>query len=202
MLKRIFFSLTLAVGISTTAYAQPDVETLTLTCAACHGGEGISIMPIWPNLAGQGSNYLYKQILDIRDGRRDVPEMIGMVAHFTDADARAVANHFSRKPGNLGQADPALVEKGRDLYRAGDLAKGIVACTACHLPNGGGNAPAAFPAVAGQHPDYIVKQLVAFRDGTRTNDPNSMMRLIAERMSDAEMEAVASYMYGLHGVNR
>lgn len=201
MMKKVLLSLTLAAGAAGMAQAQ-SVEALTATCGACHGAEGVSIMPIWPNLAGQGSNYLYKQIIDIRDGRRVVPEMIGMVDHFTDEDARVVAKHFAAKPANLGQTDKALVEKGRDLYRAGDLAKGIPACSACHLPNGGGNAPAAFPAVAGQHPDYLIKQLVAFRNGERTNDPNQMMGLIAEKLNDAEMEAVSSYMYGLHGVNK
>lgn len=201
MMKKMLLSLTLAAGAAGMAQAQ-SVEALTATCGACHGAEGVSIMPIWPNLAGQGSNYLYKQIIDIRDGRRVVPEMTGMVDHFTDEDARVVAKHFAAKSANLGQTDKALVEKGRDLYRAGDLAKGIPACSACHLPNGGGNAPAAFPAVAGQHPDYLIKQLVAFRNGERTNDPNQMMGLIAEKLNDAEMEAVSSYMYGLHGVNK
>ncbi len=128
--------------------------------------------------------------------------MVGMVDHFTNEDVREIANFYASKPANLGQADPALAEKGRNLYRAGDMAKGIPACTACHLPNGAGNKPAAFPAVSGQHPTYTVNQLNAFRDGERDNDPNSMMRLIAEKMTDAEMEAVASYMYGLHGTNR
>lgn len=201
MMKKLLLSLTLAAGIAGIAQAQ-SVETMTATCTACHGGEGISMVPNWPNLAGQGSNYLYKQIIDIRDGRRDIPEMIGMVDHFTDADVREIANFYASKATNLGQTDPALAERGRDLYRAGDMVKGIPACTACHLPNGGGNKPAAFPAVSGQHPTYTINQLTAFRDGERDNDPNSMMRLIAEKLSEAEMEAVASYMYGLHGTNR
>src|SRR5690554_5995427 len=201
MMKKLLLSLTLAAGVAGMANAQ-SVEMKTATCTACHGGEGVSMVPNWPNLAGQGSNYLYKQIIDIRDGRRDIPEMVGMVDHFTDEDVREIANFYASKPANLGQTDPALAEKGRNLYRAGDMAKGIPARTACHLPNGGGNKPAAFPAVSGQHPTYTVNQLTAFRAGERTNDPNSMMRLIAEKMSDAEMEAVASYMYGLHGTNR
>lgn len=201
MIKKLLISFTLAAGIAGIAQAQ-SVEEKTAVCSACHGAEGISMVPNWPNLAGQGSNYLFKQITDIRDGRRPIPEMIGMVDHFTDADAREVANYFAGKPANLGQTDTALAEKGRNLYRAGDMAKGIPACTACHLPNGAGNKPAAFPAVSGQHPTYTVIQLTAFRAGERNNDPNSMMRLIAEKMTDAEMEAVASYMYGLHGVNR
>lgn len=201
MMKKLLLSLTLAAGLAGITNAQA-VETKTAVCTACHGGEGISMVPNWPNLAGQGSNYLYKQIIDIRDGRRDIPEMVGMVDHFTNEDVREIANFYASKPANLGQADPALAEKGRNLYRAGDMAKGIPACTACHLPNGAGNKPAAFPAVSGQHPTYTVNQLNAFRDGERDNDPNSMMRLIAEKMTDAEMEAVASYMYGLHGTNR
>lgn len=201
MMKKLLLSLTLAASFAGMANAQ-SVEEKTATCTACHGGEGISMIPNWPNLAGQGSNYLYKQIIDIREGRRNIPEMTGMVDHFTDADVREIADYYASKPANLGQADPAVAERGRNIYRAGNMAKGIPACTACHLPNGGGNKPAAFPSVSGQHPTYTVNQLKTFRSGERDNDPNAMMRLIAEKMTDGEMEAVASYMYGLHGTNR
>ncbi|SFX56705.1 c-type cytochrome [Marinospirillum alkaliphilum] len=204
-MKKLLLGLTLTVGITGLVHAAGDPvagEQKAAVCAACHGANGVSMVPNWPNLAGQGFNYLVKQTIDIRDGRRAVPEMVGIVDNLSDQDIRDIAAFYRQQPANLGQADPALAERGRDLYRAGDLAKGIPACTACHLPNGGGNGPAAFPAVSGQHPTYAVNQLKAFRNGTRDNDPNAMMRLIAEKMSDAEMEAVASYMYGLHGTNR
>lgn len=204
-MKKLLIGLTLVVGVSGMAQASGDAaagEQKAAVCAACHGANGISMVPNWPNLAGQHASYLSKQTMDIRDGRRTVPEMVGIVDNLSDQDIRDIAAFYSSQPGNLGQADPALAERGRNLYRAGDMAKGIPACTACHLPNGQGNAPAAFPVVSGQHTTYAINQLKAFRDGARSNDPNSMMRLIAEKMSDAEMEAVTSYMLGLHGTNR
>lgn len=204
-MKKLLIGLTLVVGVSGMAQASGDAaagEQKAAVCAACHGANGISMVPNWPNLAGQHASYLSKQTMDIRDGRRTVPEMVGIVDNLSDQDIRDIAAFYSSQPGNLGQADPALAERGRNLYRAGDMAKGIPACTACHMPNGQGNSPAAFPVVSGQHTTYAINQLKAFRDGARTNDPNSMMRLIAEKMSDAEMEAVTSYMLGLHGTNR
>lgn len=204
-MKKLLLGLTLVVGVSGVAQAAGDAvagEQKAAVCAACHGAQGVSMVPNWPNLAGQHASYLTKQTIDIRDGRRPVPEMVGIVDNLSDQDIRDIAAFYASQPGNLGQADPALAERGRNLYRAGDMAKGIPACTACHLPNGRGNAPAAFPVVSGQHTTYAVNQLKAFRDGSRSNDPNSMMRLIAEKMTDAEMEAVASYMLGLHGTNR
>lgn len=194
MMKKTFLALALAAGVSSFAVAD-DVSALTATCAACHGPDGNSFFGEWPKLAGQGSNYLYKQIIDIRDGRRDVPEMMGMVDHFTDADARKVANFYAAGTSSEGEGQTS--ELGQTLYKVGNLAKGIVACTACHLPSGEGNQPAAFPAVAGQQVDYLANQLTKFRDASRDNDPNKMMQLIAERLSDDEIKALANHMSSL-----
>ncbi|MFK7160223.1 c-type cytochrome [Marinospirillum sp. MEB164] len=204
-MKKLLLAATLTLAATGLAQAAGDPvagQQKAAVCAACHGANGVSMVPNWPNLAGQHASYLTNQTIDIRDGRRSVPEMVGIVDNLTDQDIMDISAFYARQPANLGQADPALAERGRDLYRAGDIAKGIPACTACHMPNGGGNGPAAFPALSGQHPTYTINQLQAFRDGRRHNDPNAMMRMIAEKMTDAEMEAVASYMYGLHGTNR
>lgn len=194
-MKKTLLSLVLLASFSTLAFADDDIEALTVTCAACHGGDGNSFFGEWPKLAGQGSNYLYKQIIDIRDGKRDIPEMVGMVDHYTDADARKVANHYSQNTTAEGQGEAN--ELGETLYKVGDLSKGITACTACHLSQGEGNDPAAFPQVAGQQVDYLVNQLTTFRDASRDNDPNKMMQLIAERLSDDEIQALAQYMASL-----
>ena len=105
-----------------------------------------------------------------------------------------------RRPGVAarGQADPALVDRGKSLYKSGDLAKGIPACMGCHMPTGAGVNSAKFPALSGQHPEYTVSTLQAYAKGERSNDPNAIMRGIASKMSDADMEAVASYVNGLH----
>lgn len=201
-MKKFLVGLTISLGAVAMAHAAGDPnagQAKAQVCAACHGGNGVGIAPTFPNLAGQNASYLAKQIREIRDGARNVPQMAGMVDNFSDQDALDVAAYFSGLPANLGQADPALAEKGRNLYRAGDLAKGIPACTACHSPTGQGNAPAAYPALSGQHSAYTVTQLKNFRSGERNNDPNSMMRIIANKMSDSEMEAVADFVSGLHG---
>ncbi len=203
-MKKLLFGLTLAISTLSFAHAGDPVagEQKAAVCAACHGATGISSVAQWPNLAGQGARYLTEQTIDIRDGRRPVPEMVGIVDHLTDQDIRDIAAFYERQAANVGQANEELAMRGRDLYRAGDIAKGIPACAACHAPNGKGNAPAAFPSVSGQHATYAINQLKAFRSGERDNDPNAMMRIIAEKMTDAEIEAVAEYMYGLHGTNR
>ncbi|MCK2185643.1 c-type cytochrome [Halomonas getboli] len=169
-------------------------------CAACHGQQGVGITPAFPNLAGQQASYLAKQIMDIRDGKRQVPQMAGQVDDFSDQDAWDVAAHFAAMEPALGQADPdpALVERGRELYHAGDLEQGIPACAACHTPTGAGIGSAGYPALSGQQRDYVVTTLQAFAAGERANDPNAIMRDIAAKMSDRDMEAVANYVHGLH----
>lgn len=203
-MKKLLFGLTLAISTAGFVHAGNPAagEQKAAVCAACHGADGISSVGQWPNLAGQGARYLTEQTIDIRDGRRPVPEMVGIVDNLSDQDIRDISAFYAQQSANVGQAKEELALRGRDLYRAGDIAKGIPACAACHAPNGKGNAPAAFPSVSGQNTTYAINQLKAFRSGGRDNDPNAMMRIIAEKMSDSEIEAVAEYMYGLHGTNR
>lgn len=198
MMKKTLLGFALVLGFSTFAQAdEPNVDMLTATCVACHGADGNSMefTPTWPKLSGQGANYLYKQIIDIRDGKRPIPEMTGMVDHFTDADARAVAQHYADIETSEGTG--SANELGETLYKVGSLARGITACTACHQPQGEGNQPAAFPQVAGQQVAYLVNQLTTFRDASRTNDPNKMMQLIAEKLTDEDIDALANYMSSL-----
>lgn len=204
-MRKLLASLALTMGAVGVAHADLQGDPAAgrekaQTCAACHGQEGISISPAFPNLAGQQASYLAKQIMDIRDGNRLVPQMAGQVDNFSDQDAWDVAAFFAQQDANLGQADPdaELVARGQELYRAGDMAKGIPACAACHSPTGVGIGSAAYPALSGQHPDYVVATLQAFADGERANDPNAIMRDIATKMSDRDMEAVANYVLGLH----
>lgn len=200
-MKKLLVSLAVTLGLVSFAHAAGDAkagEAKAAICAACHGANGVAMIPNYPTLAGQHESYLAKQIMEIRDNVRKIPEMTGMVTNFTDQDAADVAAYFAAKPKNLGQADPALVERGKELYRAGDMAKGIPACTACHSPNAMGNAQAKYPALSGQNPAYTALALKKFRDGERVNDPNNMMRAIAAKMSDQDIEAVSNYVFGLH----
>jgi cytochrome c553 len=166
-------------------------------CAACHGTDGNSPLPANPNLAGQHSRYLYKQLADYKAGRRKNAIMGGMVANLSEGDMRNLAAYFSvQKPKPGGGKDAALAATGQKLYRGGDSTTGVPACAACHSPDGAG-IPAQYPRLAGQHDDYTTTQLQSFRTGERSNDASAMMRTIAARLSDKEMAAVAEYISGL-----
>ena len=185
----------LAASKGDPAKAQSTVNSV---CAACHGADGNSPIPANPNLAGQHAEYLYKQLTDYKAGRRKNPVMTPIVANLLDDDLRNLAAYFSAQKPPAGTAkDRDLVQLGQKLYRGGNAANGTPACSACHSPDGAG-IPVQYPRLAGQHNDYTVVQLQSFRSGERTNDPNSMMRVIAGRMSDKEIAAVAEYVSGLH----
>ncbi|SDM93558.1 Cytochrome c553 [Vreelandella arcis] len=203
----LLVSLAISVGAISTASANPRAEAdasageaLATPCAACHGQAGISPTPVFPHLAGQQMSYLAKQIMDIRDGRRVVPQMAGQVDDYDDQDAWNVAAFYAGLEPHLGQADDDddLLARGEALYRAGDQDKGIPACSACHTPTGAGIGSAVYPALSGLQPDYTVSTLQDFAAGERDNDPNQIMRDIAAKMSDDDMQAVANYLYGLN----
>jgi cytochrome c553 len=173
-------------------------KTKSAACAACHGPDGNSpINPVWPKLAGQHPGYIEKQLSDFKSGNRNDPTMSGMAAPLSEEDMADLAAYFSSQTKQGGAAAPDLVAAGEKLYRAGNTATGVAACMACHGPTGSGNPAANFPALAGQHADYVEKTLKDFRAGTRNNDLNNMMQGVAERMTDAEVAAVAQYIQGL-----
>ena len=168
------------------------------TCAACHGLDGNSTNSVWPKLAGQHAEYLMKQLRDFKSGKRENAQMSPMAANLGDQDMQDLSAHFSAQSVTPGTADPAVVELGQKIYRAGNIEAGVPACIACHGPTGRGNPAALYPAVAGQHNTYIQLQLKAFREGLRTNDPKEIMRTIVGRMTDEEIKAVSEYIQGLH----
>lgn len=167
------------------------------TCAGCHGADGNSANPIWPKLAGQHAGYTVKQLQDFKSGARENATMKPMATALSEQDMQDLAAYYTAQQIQYGEADPALVDQGEKLYRGGNKASGVSACMACHGPAGKGNPAANFPALAGQHAEYTAIQLKAFRSGARANDYGGMMRNIASRMTDAEIEAVASYIQGL-----
>ncbi len=155
-------------------------------------------MPNWPKLAGQGERYLLKQMMDIKSGVRNVPEMTGMLTNLNEQDMADVAAYYESQTLVGGVADADLAERGEAIYRGGNLKTGLPACTGCHSPTGQGNEPAGYPHLAGQHAQYTIKQLTDFREGDRTNDGDIMvMRTIAERLSNKDIQAVAEYIQGL-----
>lgn len=187
---------------SSTAFAQQGNaeagKAKTAVCNACHGETGNeSKLDNVPKLGGQGQRYLLKQLQQIKAGTRAVPLMAGIVANLSDQDMADIAAYFSSLKAPEGAVDPDKRELGEQLYRAGNAEIGVAACTACHAPNGKGNADAGFPALSGQDVMYTELQLKSFRDGTRTNDTNEIMRTITARLNDKEIEALASYVSGL-----
>lgn len=181
------------------AKAQPIV---TQVCVACHSADGNSAIPANPSLAGQHPEYTYKQLRNFKpqDGKpaeRNNGVMAGMVAALSDDDMKNLAAYFAvQKPKPRAARDAVLVKQGEAIYRGGILAKGVAACASCHAPNGAG-MPAQFPRIAGQHAEYTAAQLTAFRAGQRVNDPAQMMRMVAAKMNDQEIKAVAEYIAGL-----
>jgi len=169
------------------------------TCAACHGTDGNSAAPIFPKLAGLGEAYLVRQLHAYRAGEtRANASMAPMVANLSDQDIADLAAYFNSQQRSFGVADETLVDRGEAIYRGGISGSNIGACIGCHGPRGAGNPAARFPAVAGQHAQYLADQLMKFRSAERSSDPNHMMRNIAARLTDAEIQAVASYMAGLY----
>ena len=174
-------------------------EELSGSCAACHGADGNSDNPEWPNIAGQGQRYLFEQLKAYQTGDRENAVMAGQVSDLDEQDMRDLAAYYaSLEPGVAGGVDPDLRERGEDIYRGGIPDKGVAACIACHGPAGEGMRAAGFPALSGQHATYTAQQLQKYRSGERSTDANRMMRSIAERMSDDEIRAVSSFIEGLY----
>jgi len=177
-------------------------QIASTVCIACHNADGNSAIPTNPKLAGQHAEYLLKQMKNFKGESGKKPEraspiMNGMIAAYNEEQMRDIAAYFSGqklKPEVSRNRD--TVEFGRKLYRAGDQARGLPACAACHGPTGAG-MPAQYPRIAGQFVEYTEQQLKGFRTGERANDPNQMMRMVAVKMTDAEIKAVSDYVAGL-----
>ena len=174
-------------------------ESKAAVCSACHGNAGQSTIGENPKLAGQNAKYLIKQMQDIKSGARTVPLMTGLLNNSSDQDMADMAAYFAAQEVTLEGADPELVELGESIYKAGIAKLNVASCSACHSPTGQGNPQAGFPALGGQHSQYTINQLKAFRSGERSNDGNPMpMRIVSERLTDKEIEALASYISGLN----
>ena len=171
----------------------------SVTCTACHGAEGNSANPMWPNIAGQHASYIKAQLHAFKAGKRQDPLMAPQAMMLSDEDVMNVAVYFQSLPAAAqAVADPATLRKAEALYRGGDPNAGVPACLACHGPTGRGNPAANYPAIQGQHATYTAKQLNAYADGTRETDGKTrMMRDIAARLSKEDIEAVSSYVQGL-----
>ena len=196
----VFF---VTINLINPAYSS-DIDKgkeLSVSCAACHGNNGISVNPVWPKLAGQNPKYLASQLYEFRkgaEGNRNNAVMYGIAVTLSDSDIEDLSAYYASLKSNVGLTQDKYLELGRDMYRGGNMDIKIQACISCHGPNGQGNYAAAIPMLSGQHSQYTYQQLKNFQSSMRSNDYNKMMRNIVHRMTDEEMKAVASYIEGLY----
>jgi cytochrome c553 len=199
------FALSMVLGgmaLSSPVLGDGSVEegqSKATPCVACHGVNGNSANPEWPSLAGQSGAYIVKQLKAFKVGDRENPLMTPMAKPLSDDDMEDLAAYYSAQTPSGLEAEPSKVAEGQRLYRGGDPVGGIAACTSCHGPNGRGMAAAGYPALRGQHATYVAAQLKAYRSGARKTDQpnNQMMRNVANRLTDAQIDAVAAYVQGL-----
>jgi cytochrome c553 len=176
------------------AKAQAIVDKV---CGACHGADGNSTSPTYPNLAGQQPEYIYKQLTEFKSGARKNSIMAPNVTALSNDDMLNLAAYFSgQQPKARLAKDAALSAEGGKVYKGGNAGSGVPACASCHGPAGSG-IPVQFPRLAGQHSKYVLTQLKNFRSGDRANDGGKMMQVIARKLTDQEMKAAAEYISGL-----
>jgi len=201
MNKRTLAAALLCFCVAGPSYSAGDAEAgkaAAATCAGCHGADGKAITPEYPNLAGQHASYIAKQLTAYRDGDRNNQLMSPMAAALSDQNIMDLAAYYSAMTPIKGVADEDNLTLGQNIYRGGITGADIASCTGCHGPAGKGNPAAAYPMLSGQNKAYLAAQLKLFRSGERDNDPNEMMRSLAHRLSDAEIDALANYASALH----
>lgn len=178
-----------------TLYDSGDAARGLPACASCHGAAGNSTIAANPKLSAQFEAYTHKQLVDFTTPARNQPVMTTYAKMLSDAEKRDIAAYLAtQKPKQGAAKNKDTVELGKKIYRGGIAERGVAACASCHGANGNG-IPAQYPRLAGQHQDYTVAQLQAFKGGARNNSPQ--MTTLAQRMSDQEMKAVADYIAGL-----
>lgn len=214
--------LAMAIGVALAAPPFDDLRkqapihgdaaagaTRAAVCAACHGGDGIAVAPTFPNLAGQSATYLYAQLRAFKDGARANAVMQPLAKTLTDQDMRDLAVHFASLPGRPGPQAARESSRGASLFHDGDATKGVPPCQGCHGIDGRGPRPdptstapqpawSTFPVLAGQNAPYVLEQLRAYHDGTRTGTSNDkVMQGVARNLGAADMQALADYVAGL-----
>jgi len=201
MNKRILAAALLCFCVAGPSNAAGDAaagKEVSATCAGCHGADGKALVPDYPNLAGQHASYIAKQLTAYRDGERVNQLMSPMAAALTDQNILDLAAYYANMTPIKGVSAEENLTLGENIYRGGVTSAGIASCTGCHGPSGQGNPAAIYPVLSGQNAAYLAAQLKMFRSGERNNDPNEMMRALAHRLSDVEIDALANYSSGLH----
>jgi cytochrome c553 len=196
-----FLMLALIVSAASGSGNSQLGKTKSQSCVACHGTDGNSPVSMYPKLAGQNTRYLVKQLKDFKlgpKGGRNNPIMYGMVALLSEGDMEDLAAYFNEQKSTYGKTQPEFLALGQKIYQGGSLENGVAACSSCHSPDGKGNSQAGYPALSGQNTTYTEAQLLAYKSGQRHNSTNEIMTIIAKKLSDDDIKAVASYINGLH----
>jgi len=196
------FSLA-ATAASAESLVEGDAEAgraKAAVCGACHGIDGNSVNPEWPNLAGQHAKYTVEQLMAFKSGDRQNVLMSGQAMALSDDDMKNLAVYYEGQAAAARSvSDPSVVTKGEQIYRGGINEKNVAACIACHGPTGKGNAAVPYPNIAGQYAVYAAKQLRDYASGARkSGGPTRIMQDIASRLTEDEIVAVSSYLQGLH----
>lgn len=173
------------------------------TCGACHGADGNPSSSQYPKLAGQGEDYVARQVDLIKSGKRQNAVMMGFIANLSVQDMHDIGAYFFSKASLPGVADAKYVARGEALYRGGDATIGVPACMACHGPDGRGNPGAIYPQLAGQYADYVSAKLKDFRSGKGFSDDDrgKIMTVVTKGLSDDDIAALSSYVEGLHAAS-
>lgn len=200
--KKLLFSALILISANVIAAGDAEKgQTLSVTCAACHGTDGNSVNPIWPSIAGQHESYLVRHLTFFRDGLRENVMMAPMAAGLSDQDILDLSAYYSEQKMTLKAANPELVELGRKIYQGGDKERNIPACMSCHGPTGHGIPLTGYPSLANQHAAYTALQLRAYKAGLEmgsADDVNGkVMAGVARYMTEDEIDAVSSYIQGL-----
>ncbi|SDB24040.1 Cytochrome c553 [Pseudidiomarina indica] len=203
MFVGLYLGLT-GIAMAATGNAEAGQQK-SAVCAACHGPDGNSPLDMYPKIAGQHESYLFKQLKDYKlaaetggeQGRAD-PIMQGQVMMLSEQDMADLAAFFAAQEMSPGSAPEDVIAEGQKLFIGGDEARGIAACAACHGPRGDGMALANFPDISGQSAAYTKQQLERFRSGERQNDLNGMMRDVAAKLTDKDIEILSQYIQGLY----
>jgi cytochrome c553 len=211
-LQVLSISLALA-SVTSILHAEGNINAgkeKSASCSSCHGEDGNSMVATFPKLAQQHSSYLAQQLQAFKDGTRNDPMMSPMAKSLSDDDIADISAYYAAQkvsenalpalpPADEEDEKPAgkkadiqdLIAQGSNLYRNGNLQSEVSACIACHGPFGEGNKPASFPALQSQHADYLIKTLSDFKSGSRSNNPENIMHMIAKKMTDEEIKAVS-----------
>jgi cytochrome c553 len=195
---RAFAALLGMLFVSAAVHADdiPPLEERLQLCAGCHNPDGNSVIPENPKLSGLHPKYLQRQLEDFKAAKRTNPIMDSIIPMVNESEFKALAKYFSEQKRDSGTSDkPDLVAKGQQIYEEGVMATAAPACGGCHGADGSGNDK--FPRLNGQNPAYVVQQLKNFKDGVRTNDPKGVMRAVAKRLNDDEINAVSEYIVTL-----